>query len=302
MLLIKLIDEKHINSIVGFNNMKTTLSPEEFVAFYEENLARPEIPSEADLIGGWNLHAEEFPPKADLILDIPYIHQLWDTPTNFHGSWACGATSVAMVLAYYGLLEHVEDDSIFHEKHNSKFGHYISESFEFDGHHFTDRAKTENGYGSGLYAACVNNNGDASLFEIEGECLGMLRVLDIFLNTIGNKTDYFTLPKVKGSDRQMEQGITEQRFKQCLEAGHPVIVSCDIHKNNKIYGHIMVVRGYYTNEETGETMWIVNDPYGFDWNKKYHGERIAYEYGEMNPKYMAVIEGPYVPQKLEIGP
>ena len=32
---------------------------------------------------------------------VPYIHQVYDTPDNFNGNWACGATSATMCLAYY---------------------------------------------------------------------------------------------------------------------------------------------------------------------------------------------------------
>lgn len=34
-------------------------------------------------------------------LDVPYIHQTYDTPDDFNGSWACAPTSAVAVLAYY---------------------------------------------------------------------------------------------------------------------------------------------------------------------------------------------------------
>jgi len=36
--------------------------------------------------------------------DVPYIHQLYDTPAWFDGHWACGPTSAVMALAYYQQL------------------------------------------------------------------------------------------------------------------------------------------------------------------------------------------------------
>jgi len=36
--------------------------------------------------------------------DVPYVHQLYDTPAWFHGGWACGPTSAVMALAYYKRL------------------------------------------------------------------------------------------------------------------------------------------------------------------------------------------------------
>lgn len=37
-------------------------------------------------------------------LPLPYVNQIWDTGVAFNGNWACGPTTVAMVLAYYGRL------------------------------------------------------------------------------------------------------------------------------------------------------------------------------------------------------
>src|SRR5207248_6355140 len=36
---------------------------------------------------------------------LPYIHQVKDLAENGDGNWACGPTSVAMSLAYYGKIE-----------------------------------------------------------------------------------------------------------------------------------------------------------------------------------------------------
>ena len=43
--------------------------------------------------------------RADKILSVPYVHQVIDTPPDFtDGKKACGATSLAMILAYYGKI------------------------------------------------------------------------------------------------------------------------------------------------------------------------------------------------------
>ena len=43
--------------------------------------------------------------QADKVLSVPYIHQVIDTPEDFDGKYvSCGATSLAMVLAYYGKI------------------------------------------------------------------------------------------------------------------------------------------------------------------------------------------------------
>ena len=38
-------------------------------------------------------------------LPVPYIHQVKDLSANGNGNWACGPTSVAMALAYFGKLD-----------------------------------------------------------------------------------------------------------------------------------------------------------------------------------------------------
>ena len=42
---------------------------------------------------------------ATVKLAVPYIHQVIDTAPEGDGNWACGPTSVAMSLAYFGKLE-----------------------------------------------------------------------------------------------------------------------------------------------------------------------------------------------------
>src|SRR5687767_1118560 len=38
-------------------------------------------------------------------LQVPYIHQIYDTAPALEGNCACGPTSLAMVLAYFGQIK-----------------------------------------------------------------------------------------------------------------------------------------------------------------------------------------------------
>ncbi len=66
--------------------------------------------------------------------DVPYIHQRWDTPDWFDGSWSCGPTSCMMAVQYYNRLT---PDSIwcsYPTGHWSEWGNYIPTEYTFLGH------------------------------------------------------------------------------------------------------------------------------------------------------------------------
>jgi len=39
--------------------------------------------------------------------NVPYIHQVYDTPNTFNGHWACNASSALMAITYYGILSYM---------------------------------------------------------------------------------------------------------------------------------------------------------------------------------------------------
>ncbi|MCP4647314.1 MAG: hypothetical protein GY852_06205, partial [bacterium] len=66
--------------------------------------------------------------------DVPYMHQRWDTPDWFNGSWSCGPTSCMMAVQYYNRLT---PDSIWCSSptgHWSQWGNYIPSEYTFLGY------------------------------------------------------------------------------------------------------------------------------------------------------------------------
>ncbi len=66
--------------------------------------------------------------------DVPYMHQRWDTPDWFDGSWSCGPTSCMMASQYYNRLT---PDSIwcsYPSGHWSEWGNYIPTEYTFLGY------------------------------------------------------------------------------------------------------------------------------------------------------------------------
>ncbi len=67
-------------------------------------------------------------------IDMPYVHQLYDTPDWFNGSSSCGPTSAIMVIAYYGLLPKWDvwcSTSSSSPGHWSSYGNYVCEKYRF---------------------------------------------------------------------------------------------------------------------------------------------------------------------------
>lgn len=83
-----------------------------------------------------NVTATHNPPTDDpsAHFDVPYMHQRWDTPDWFDGSWSCGSTSCMMAVQYYNRLT---PDSIwcsYPSGHWSEWGNYIPSEYTFLGH------------------------------------------------------------------------------------------------------------------------------------------------------------------------
>src|SRR6185295_3500983 len=98
----------------------------------------------------------------------PYINQVWDTANSVNGNWACGPTSVAMVLSYYGRLDPwpLEAKSVkAYGKANSAsppahpgrdYAQYITAPFTYKGRDFTRATKDPAGHKvAGLYGSIV---------------------------------------------------------------------------------------------------------------------------------------------------
>ncbi len=266
---------------------------------YKSELEYPPLPTEEDLEAYRGRRALKTPPRADVNLDVPYVHQLWDTPTDFNGHWACGPTSAAMVLSYYGLLEPKPLEVPQPEPHTSDYGWYISNTFTHNGETFGAESKTKTGSAAGLYGAVVDKISErvwGAYYWRSENGKGIQPLMDAFLIPIGNKVS-FQGPK-RDDTRYMERGAAEAAMKACLDTGHPVIVSGFFQDR---YDHLIVVRGYYADE--GGLHWIVNDPYGFETTGKgFDGGNVVYEFHEINPKWLCLFSGSTVAQLAEDNP
>ncbi len=69
--------------------------------------------------------------KPLVIPDVPYVHQVYDTPDWFYGHTCCGPTTAIMAIAYYNLLPKWEGWCSYPTGHYNNWGRYIADKYRF---------------------------------------------------------------------------------------------------------------------------------------------------------------------------
>ncbi len=226
------------------------------------------------------------PPKANVNLEVPFVHQLFDTPDEFDGHWACGPTSTTMVLAFLKLLTPHPLKTKVNPAPNP-FGWYVSNVFSLGSLNFSATAPTLHGNGAGIYGTALDGHPSGS---------------GPFWCTGPYPTNFVKPPAARGL-QTIFKGVlpanlstkviaangffTSENFAKevipALEAGYPVIMGGKVNG----YGHVIVVRGYYRDPQSGVVSWIVNDPFGYKTTGKgYSGANVVYNFNEINPRWL----------------
>lgn len=197
-------------------------------------------------------------PCAGLV-DVPYMHQLWDTPDDFDGSWSCGPTSCVQTVQRYGRLPDHPMTASWPTPHDSPWGWYIPNEYEFAGFTYDIMGAAPDGYVPGAHGFICRELG-AAYWDY----------MVAFMNQHG-LTSWWA-----GS--AFSALVTE------IDAGYPMVAST----NTLGYGHIMVFRGYGDDHSI-----VANDPYGDanagGWGSSRNGEGVVYDWPGYNNGHVELV-------------
>ncbi|MFO7950100.1 MAG: C39 family peptidase [Candidatus Fermentibacteraceae bacterium] len=189
-------------------------------------------------------------PEAWLDL-VPYMHQRWDTPDWFDGSWSCGPTSCMMAVQYYNRLT---PDSIWcsypSPGHWSEWGEYIPELYTFLGH----------------------------TYDVWGVSPGNVWVQGahgfICRDAGGAYWDYMVLWMQQHGLYSAWGGTGWDAFTSEVDQGWPMVASTTSEYTS---GHILLFNGWFTDHS-----FVCNDSYGDQnepgWGDYYNGEDVVYDW------------------------
>lgn len=212
------------------------------------------------------------PGKAVMTLEVPFIHQVNDIE-GADGNWACGPTSVAMVLAYYGKLDpwpapkevHTSGSMSTDDKlDGSIYAPYVTQVFTNSDHVYSKTASDPQGQQvAGLYGTiCPTGLADWSLMKKVLEWHGL---------------------------SSQHVALSFEGVKAALKRGHPVLIG----NNLTASGHVLVAVGYTANNQL-----IVNDPYGNRFGSGYgstDGQNLYYAWDCMRATNALEVIGVYPP-------
>jgi hypothetical protein len=195
----------------------------------------------------------------DAHFDVPYMHQRWDTPDWFNGSWSCGPTSCMMTVQYYMMLT---PDSIWVSYPSpgrwSLWGNYIPVEYTFLGYTYDELGESP---GSMLVP------GAHGFICPDGSAVWNNMVA--FLNRHGVSSAW--------------AGTSWSTLTGQIDSNYPVVCSSNVLS----YGHIILLNGYYTNHTI-----VVNDPFGdaneSGWGSYYNGKDVLYDWPGYNNGHVQI--------------
>ncbi|WP_018962784.1 stalk domain-containing protein [Coprothermobacter platensis] len=183
------------------------------------------------------LSAANYPKRAELL--VPYLSQYDDIPIGFSFSRACGVTSAAMVLGYYGRVAPYTIKGM--DGTPTDYGWYISRAYHYKSvyndvtwNYFANQEQRPGLQGWGAWGFIWRNGTDKTSSDV----LPFLARNDVLGTIIWRPS----------------KSYVQQRVMQEINAGHPLMVNSD-----KGGGHYMVIYGYDATQSVFK--YLVNDPW-----------------------------------------
>ena len=220
--------------------------------------------------GDGTVRGMDVPPLPDLVVvfstddpdahfDVPYMHQRWDTPDWFNGSWSCGPTSCMMAVQYYMMLT---PDSIWASYpspgHWSLWGNYIPVEYTFLDFTYDDLGESPGGvFVPGAHGFICPDGG------------AWWNNMVAFLNQHEVSSAW--------------AGTSWSTLTGQIDSDYPVICSSTVLG----YGHIILFNGYYADHTV-----VVNDPFGnaneSGWGNYYNGKDVMYDWPGYNNGHVEI--------------
>jgi hypothetical protein len=204
-----------------------------------------------------SLHPGSNPDQMEKVstIDMPYVHQCYDTPDWHNGNGSCAPTAASMVLAYFNILPKWETSCSTPYWHTNDWGNYIANKYQFKEVNYGGYQTTDYG-GKNL---CWG--GYAFMWQTGSPHTRM--------------ASYFRNHGIEATQSEAppySEAVTE------LNAGYPYTLCVLL----TTAGHLVVALGI-----AGDHTLIFNDPYG---NKNsgymnYSGKNVKYDWPGYNNGY-----------------
>ena len=192
-------------------------------------------------------------------LDIPYVHQAYDTPDWFNGDAACAPTAAIMLLAYYNNLPPWPTPCSTPTFHYNNWGNYVSTQYQFKEVQYLQRANDPNSKPAwGGYGFMWNGSN----------------------HPYTRMADYYTYHGMTAN--QTDATPYSVAFSE-VTAGHPFTLCVMLTSA----GHLVLAHGIGGEPHT----FIFNDCWG-DKNrgyKNYYGKNVSYDWPGYNNGFQNLV-------------
>lgn len=206
------------------------------------------------------------------VLPVPYLNQRWDTEDRFGGSWACGAASTVMALAFFKKLPPRPINCSLPSPHTSEYGWYVSNVYTSPTGAVFDHCQLDsNGNKAfGAWAACTEKGG------------AWAHLIQEYVAKHGLIAEFHAQANLSLVQRAIDEG-------------NVVLLSTQLSP----HGHLILARGY-----TLDYGIVANDPWGNaalpNWPP--NGNGVKYSWNFLRPRYCLLVRLPASSDEISLLP
>lgn len=188
---------------------------------------------------------------------VPYTHQVYDTPDGHYGYGSCAPTCAIMAISYYNILPKWPKSVTKLYPHISNYGYYVSTKYRLNEHYFEESAETSGediAYGGYGYMWCAKGPN-------------------------GTMRNYMELHYMESS-QLWSSSVTWEGVTNEIDLDYPLPMCAMLSSS----GHLVLTQGYIVGQHT----LMFSEPYG-DKNTpswpSYDGYNAHYDWPGYNNGY-----------------